>query len=624
MSGVSVLFRRDGAAAPPGAMERSLAALRSRGPDAQRSWTEGGIAIGHALLATTPEDDLAPQPFCAEGGALVVALDGRLDNREELAATLGVTERATSDAALVAAAHARWGEAFTDHLLGDFAVVVWDARRRALVCARDVVGGRPLYYRESGGAFACASSPWALFAATSEKPAPSFDAMALFLVERYVERPDTLFEGVRAVLPGGVVRVTAGATYVGASAWPAPVTTRKLGARGAYEEELRATLHEAVRARSRARGPIAVHVSGGVDSSSVAALATAVRRERGEAPPVLVRCVFPGLACDESPFSQAVADHLGLPIESVTMPGDLGAYLPDPASLPAGVLENPISHFLSRMIERTNELGARVTLTGAGSDQFLQSTGLELASVLLRGDARAALALSGITSAPLSAAPYVRLVRKGLARALPASVRGVVRRARRLGRASSQGDGAPVWMTAAARRVLREAGEVGAGDGRSFPSPAVERLATRMAQDADYAYSITLADQIAAAQGAELRHPFFDRRVIDLLLSFPDEERAAGPPEKALLRRAMGDALPAIVRDRASAAEFSPFVMAALVEPHAEEVAALLRSGWLGDEGLVDPEMAADQVLRARTDPEVLREVVSLLSLELWLRQVRG
>jgi asparagine synthetase B (glutamine-hydrolysing) len=272
---------------------------------------------------------------------------------------------------------------------------------------------------------------------------------------------------------------------------------------------------------------------------------------------------------------------------------------------------------LTGMIDLALGRGARVTLTGAGSDQFLQPTGLELASVLLRGDVRGALVMSGVAGAPLSAGAYARLLRKGVARALPERLRRTARRLRR------REDGAPAWMTARAKEVVREAGEPWADDARVFPSPAVRRLAARLAWDADYAYSLVLADQIAAARGAELRHPFFDRRVIDLLLSFPDEERAASPPEKVLLRRAMGGALPRAVAERTSAAEFSSFVHAALALPHAERLAALIREGRLADEGLVDPDAAADRVLSARSDGEALREVVSLLSLELWLRQVR-
>ena len=613
-----MFFQRDGAPADAeGAVTRALSEMASRGPDGRRVWSAEGAAIGHGLLATTPEDDLAPQPFCAEGGGIVAALDGRIDNRADLAAALGVEERGTADVALVAAAYERWGEAFDRHLLGDFAVVIRDARRGALIAARDVVGARPLYYRESRGALVCGSSPWAVFAATSEAPAPSFDAMAMSLAERHVERPDTLFEGVRALLPGGSLRATSGAVYVSGSAWPAPVTRSRLVGARAYEEALRATLREAVAARMRARGEVAAHVSGGVDSSSVAALAASVAREEGAADPLLVRCVFPGLACDESAFSQAVADHLGLPIESVTMPGDVKVYLPDAASLPRGPIESPISHMLTKMIDRAAERGARVTLTGAGSDQLLLPTGLELAGALLRGDVRGALALSGVLGAPLSARAYARLLRRGVLRALPDGAQRAVRSARR------RGASAPAWMTPRARRVVEEAGEPRADDPRAFPSPAARALATRFAWNVDYSHSLTLADAIAASKGADLRHPFFDRRVIELLLSFPDEERAAGPPQKALLRRAMGGLLPSEVAERTTAAEFSPFVQAALVEPHAEALAGLIRRGRLGDAGLVDPDAAADRVLAARADPEAAREVVALLSLELWLRQVR-
>jgi asparagine synthase (glutamine-hydrolysing) len=129
-----------------------------------------------------------------------------------------------------------------------------------------------------------------------------------------------------------------------------------------------------------------------------------------------------------------------------------------------------------------------------------------------------------------------------------------------------------------------------------------------------------LADRIAAGVSADMRHPFFDRRVIDLLLSFPDEVRSAAPPPKALLRRAMGASLPAVVRDRSSAAEFSVLVRKALVEPHGERLAAMVRTGRLADAGLIDGAAAAAAIHRARTEDDTIREVMMLAWLEMWLR----
>lgn len=620
MSALAALFHRDGAPADAGPVKRMLDAQRERGPDAQRVVCAGEVALGHGLLATTPEDNLAEQPFRSGDGALVIALDGRIDDRDEIAGALGAALRGAPDVEVVAAAYAAWGAGFTERLLGDFAVIVWDARRRELVLGRDPVGARPLYHRDDGRTIRCASHPSALFAGTEARPAPSFEAMALFLAERYVERSGTLIQGVKALPPGATLRIGATSSRVSAWSWPAVRSPLKLRSPAEYEERLAGTLRAAVRDRMRAAGPIAAHVSGGLDSSSVASIAAGVARERGEAAPLLVRCVFPGLACDESAFSQAVADHLGLPITSVAMPGDLAPYAPDPERAPRLHLANPVSRMLVRAIEAMKERGARVTLTGAGSDQLLQPTGFELADAIGRGDGRAVLRWSGLRDAPLSLAPFRRIVRMGLGRMLPDRARSAVRAL--LGRR----DALPSWMTPAAALAARDgAPSLDPALAAAFPRLPARRLVTQLAWDADYSFSLVLADQIAAAHGAELRHPFFDRRVIELLLSFPDEERADGPPPKALLRRAMRGLLPATVAERASAAEFSPLVRAALVEPHGERLAALLARGRLGDLGLVDPAAAAATVEKARRgDGDVLREVVTLAALELWARQLAG
>lgn len=635
MSALAVLFRRDGSAAEDRDVAPMLDAQALRGPDARRIATTGPAALGHALLATSPEDAPGVQPVTVAGGAVTLVLDGRLDHREGLAAALGVPHVLVSDAALAATAYLRWGDGFAERLEGDFALALWDARRRALLGARDVMGARPLYFRADPRAFRLASQPLALLA-PGEAPAPRFEAMALFLAERYTERGPTLLRAVEAVPPGGLVRVTATSIDLAVSRWPTPVIERALSSPRAHEEALRATLRAAVRSRmrvaaghagareagAREAGRVAIHLSGGIDSSSIAGLAVAVARDEGAPPPVLLTCAFPGMECDEAEFSGAVASHLGLPLERVTMPGDLADYAPERGRSPRGLLTNPIARMLDRQIDRAKELGIRVALTGTGSDQLLQATGFELAAALLRGDVRAALELSGLREAPLSIEPYRALLRRGVKRLIPARARAAARRA--LGR----GDGLPAWLTPAARRAIREADaeaeRAAARDDAVLPrDPAKRRLVTQLRGDADYSFALVLVDQIAAARGGELRHPFMDRRVIELLVSLPNEVRSAGPPDKALLRRAMGDLLPPLVRDREGAAEFSPLLRTALVDAHGERLAGALRRGALAAEGLVDGEAAAAVVERARGDRWVLREVMVLASLELWLRGVR-
>ncbi|MEZ4297147.1 MAG: asparagine synthase C-terminal domain-containing protein [Polyangiaceae bacterium] len=442
--------------------------------------------------------------------------------------------------------------------------------------------------------------------------------MAMFLVERYVERTQTLLEGVCAVAPGETRRFGGASTRSMVTAWPVPPSGRVQRSLRDHEEELLGTLREAVRVRMRAEGAVCAHVSGGLDSSAVAALATGLARETGGSEPMLVRCVFPGMECDESSHSQAVADHLRLPIASAEMPGELSEYTLNSTRAPRAYFANPVSRMLVRGIETARGLGARVTLTGAGSDQLMQATGYEAADAILRRDARAVLAWSSFWEAPLSRATYRRIARQGFGRAVPEQVR---RSARAL---AGQGDGLPAWMTGSARSAVRRLSVPALGGGRfdGFARLPARRLATQLWWDPDYTFSIVAADAIGAAHGGELRHPFFDRRVIEMMLRLPAEVRSAGPPAKLFLRRAIGARLPASVAGRTSAAEFSPFVKAALIDAHGEELSEMMRESHLADAGLVEPGAVATLVERARRgEQEVLREVVTIAALEVWLRQ---
>ncbi|MEZ4297146.1 MAG: hypothetical protein R3B70_19425 [Polyangiaceae bacterium] len=143
MSALCAVFRRDRAAVDPGCARAILDAQRARGPDAANVWAEGAIAIGHGLFATTAEDRLGAQPWKTSEGRVVVALDGRIDNREEIAAWTGARLTEVPDVAFVAAAYEAWGAAFAERLLGDFAAIVWDARVGELIVARRRWGRGP-------------------------------------------------------------------------------------------------------------------------------------------------------------------------------------------------------------------------------------------------------------------------------------------------------------------------------------------------------------------------------------------------------------------------------------------------------------------------------------------------
>ena len=166
MSGIVGLVTRGGEPVKRLELEGMLTSLAHRGPDGTGVWCEGPAGLGHLMLWTTPESLLERLPLVSPGGHLVLTADARIDNRADLIRTLALGGRpaeALTDSHLILAAYEKWGERCPEHLLGDFAFALWDARQHRLFCARDHMGVKPLYYYKSPRLFACASELKALF-----------------------------------------------------------------------------------------------------------------------------------------------------------------------------------------------------------------------------------------------------------------------------------------------------------------------------------------------------------------------------------------------------------------------------------------------------------------------------
>jgi asparagine synthase (glutamine-hydrolysing) len=174
VSALAGVWRLDGRSGADGDCARMLAALAPYGPHACDRQSEGDIALGRRLFRVLPEDRHDSGPVALEDGGCLVA-DVRLDNRPELERGLAIAPgraRGMADAALLALAWTRWGEACLERLVGDYAVAAWESRRRRLMLARDPFGHRPLNYHRGRGFFAFASMPIGLHVLTEAPPAP--------------------------------------------------------------------------------------------------------------------------------------------------------------------------------------------------------------------------------------------------------------------------------------------------------------------------------------------------------------------------------------------------------------------------------------------------------------------
>jgi asparagine synthase (glutamine-hydrolysing) len=316
MCGLAGAVHLDGAPVERETLRRMADSLRHRGPDSEGFLEDAAAApavgIAHRRLSIIDLSRVADQPIPNEDGSVQVALNGEIYNYRELREELEPRHRFRSqgDTEVIAHLYEERGEDAIARLDGMFVVVLWDAKRRRLLLARDPFGKKPLYYAQRGQRFYFASEIKALLAA-GVPPELEADHLGEYLAFGYVPTPRTLFRGIRKLPPASLLSVDAGGVAEPRRYWSlrfpkaddvAPVREDEAA------ERVRELLGRAVRKRLIADVPLGVLLSGGVDSSIVSALV----REQSSGT-VRSFCVgFEGHSFyDERAHAARVARHLG-------------------------------------------------------------------------------------------------------------------------------------------------------------------------------------------------------------------------------------------------------------------------------------------------------------------------
>ncbi|HKW34892.1 MAG TPA: asparagine synthase-related protein, partial [Candidatus Acidoferrum sp.] len=253
--------------------------LSFRGPDAQNTWMDHSIGMGHALLRTTYESKNEKQPLGLEERYWIVA-DARLDAREELISELQSAERpalsSAPDCELILQAYAAWGEACIDHLRGDFSFAVWNKEHKKLFCARDHFGIKPFYYAQLERIFLCSNTLncLRLHPRVGGKLNDAVIGDFLLFGLNYDNRT-TIFEDIQRLPPAHTLTVTSRSIQI-KRYWVPPTDGRiRYSGPKEYVEHFTSIFESAVADRLRT-DRAGVLLSGGLDSSSVAAVAEEV------------------------------------------------------------------------------------------------------------------------------------------------------------------------------------------------------------------------------------------------------------------------------------------------------------------------------------------------------------
>ena len=594
--------------ADPERLARMSATLVHRGPDADGALTDGPVGLAARRLAII---DLrtGDQPIANEDGSIHVVQNGELYNYRELRAALeraGHRFRTQSDTEVLVHLYEEHGLDFARRLRGMFAVAVWDSQRRRLVLARDRYGIKPLYYRASEAALEFASELRAL-----PRGEVDLDALEAFLAFNSIPAPLTIFREARKLPPGHVLVWQDGDIELQRFARPRPAASRELREDDEAElvEELRSRLRDSVQAHLIADVPVGVLLSGGIDSSALAALAAEASAE-----PVRTFSIgFEERSFDELGDARLVAQRYGTQHRELVLRPDAALLLPALAE----AFDEPFADSSALPTYLVSQLAAqdvKVALSGEGGDELFGGYYTYAADLLA-----------------LRVGPLVRATRP-LVELLPTSGgrASFDYKAKRFARAAhlpplERHHGWKEIFSADARAELT---------GRTSDFDPVELLRARFdetggaellarLQDVDFGLYLVddllvKTDRASMAHSLEARVPYLDAMVTNLAFALPRRHRVRGLRKKVLLRKAVAPLLPErIVRGKKRG--FSIPAAAWLrgeLEPFAR---GTLSPDTLRKQGYFRPEAVVRLIDRHIAGKEDLsRQLWGLLAFTLW------
>jgi asparagine synthase (glutamine-hydrolysing) len=557
MSGIAGLVRFDGRPVSRHELDRVASALGRYGPDRSDIMVRDTIALVRVLMRMTPEDRFDNQPLQGRSGALMAA-DLRLDNRNDVLARIGIAPPAAAiwaDSRVLLAAWEKLGDQVWPLLRGPFAVAIWEPSQRTLTLVRDHLGLNVLMWHRSAQFFAFASMPSGLFALNGVPRQLNEEKLADFLVLNHADHATTIYRDVFRVLPAHMLEVTAEGSVRQRRFWSwADIEPVRLSSDQAYADGLRSRLDQAVRRQLRSVHPIGCLLTGGLDSSSVCALAARALAEQNSrlaaftgVPPNGFDGRPPaGTYADETPYVEAIARKLGN-VDVAYVRDHAGGAL---AALERffTALEGPVRNpgnldWMLAILRQARSRGRRVLLGGLYGNYTISWDGWAQTATHLK-QARLLTALRQWhlfyrCTSDSAATALRKLIVEPLT---PKRLADWLDRRRSTSRLAPWQYHSPINANFARLMGVDERARKVGHDFlyRVRPDERLKRLTA-----VDYAGDWFAAEK--AVTGVEVRDPTADIDVVAYCLGVPAEQYLAEGIDRSLIRRAMWGLLPEIV-----------------------------------------------------------------------------
>jgi len=607
------------------ALVRMRDSLTHRGPDDAGMFVDGPVGLGHRRLSIV---DLAGghQPMSNEDGRVWIVYNGEVYNHRDLRPDLearGHQYQTSSDTETIIHLYEEHGPRAVEQLRGMFAFAIWDAPRRRLVLARDRLGIKPLYYTLSADGVICfASEIKALLEARQVRAELNYDALADYAANRYTSGEETLFRGVKRLLPGHTLVWTNGRVQI-ERYWDVSFEKpEKQLSEGQYVEQFTELFQESVRLRLMADVPLGMFLSGGIDSSAIVSAMSGMVTD----PIKTFSVAFEEREANELEYARMVSRAFGTDHhEIVVSPNQFFD------ALPAMVYQEdePIAHPSSIPLYFVSKLAAehvKVVLTGEGSDEMLAGYDKYRKTV------------------------YNLALGRAYHNTMPASIRGAIERAilklngaspvrQKLSRTflcleprieDIYFDNFSVFSRASQRRLFtRETREqMLESDAYAAPLALLEGADSSSLLDrllaADlktYLHELLMKqDQMSMAASIESRVPFLDHKLVEFAAALPENMKLRGLTTKYILRKAMKNRLPKEILTRRKMG-FPVPVGAWLRNKFSHVVDEYVLSPRALERGVFEPGFVRELVARHNAGENHSERLWALINFEIWQRR---
>jgi asparagine synthase (glutamine-hydrolysing) len=530
-------------------LKRMREVITHRGPDGAGLYLDGPVGLAHRRLAIV---DVAngQQPMSNEDGTLQLVFNGEIYNHLDLRRELerdGHEYRTRSDTETIVHAYEEHGVRVPEQLRGMFAFAIWDSALETLLLARDRLGIKPLYYRVTDRELLFGSEIKAILAALPSAPPLDHTHLPEYLANGFVTGEHTLFAGIKRLLPGHTLTWSRDTGVQIRQYWRLPAEAPFNGESfTSAAEQLRTQLFEAVNRHLMSDVPLGIFLSGGVDSTALAAIAARLAGGRLQTFAV----GFGEREANELGYARQAADWIGSDHRDVVLSAhQFFAALPrlvwhedEPIAFPSSVPLNAVSQLARRHV--------KVVLTGEGADELFLGYNRYRVTHWNERLGRAYWAM-----APSAMRPMVRRC----VSQLPSAASRVLSRTFlgcEPGLRNTYLENFAVIGAERQRRLLKD-WSAGSSDPHQIALSDLQRddgdLLNRMSHHdlRTYLHELLMKqDQMSMAAGIESRVPFLDDHVVESVAALPSWMKLRGWRTKALLREAIRDLVPPAILTR--------------------------------------------------------------------------